>query len=63
MKKLLTLLLAANAMAAELPLAETPKPGLQTTTTGPLSLTFKPDGGDVVAVLPKDAKTEVLMGD
>ena len=63
MKKLLTLLLAAHALAADLPLAEAPKPGLQTTTTGPLSLTFKPDGGDTVAVLPKDAKTEVLMGD
>mgnify|MGYP000944016333 CR=1 FL=1 len=63
MKKLLTLLLAAHAMAADLPLAEAPKPGLKTTTTGPLSLTFKPDGGDTVAVLPKDAKTEVLMSD
>ena len=63
MKKLLTLLLAAHALAADLPLAEAPKVGLKTTTTGPLSLTFKPDGGDVVAVLPKDAKTEVLMSD
>ena len=60
---LISLLLAGLAGAAELPLAEAPKLGLKTTTTGPISLTFKPDGGATVAVLPKDAKTEVLMSD
>ncbi len=59
----LSLLLAGLARAADLPLAEAPKLGLQTTTTGPISLTFKPDGGATVAVLPKDAKAEVLMSD
>ena len=62
--KLITLLLLAGwAGAADLPLAEAPTVGLKTTTTGPRTLSFKPDGGEVVAVLPRGAKTEVLLSD
>ena len=61
--QLITLLLAGWAGAADLPLAEAPTVGLKTTTTGPMTLSFKPDGGEVVAVLPRGAKTEVLLSD